>query len=84
LPERAEVLTQISGRPAAVARVLDAGPDIFNHNMETIPRLYRRVRPQADYRQSLAVLSSRTTSAGALTKSGAMLGLGETVGRSTS
>jgi lipoic acid synthetase len=41
----------------AVARVLDAGPHVFNHNMETVPRLYRRVRPQADYRQSLDVLA---------------------------
>ena len=40
----------------AVARVLDAGPHVFNHNMETVPRLYRTVRPQADYRQSLDVL----------------------------
>ena len=43
----------------AVARVLDAGPHVFNHNMETVPRLYRRVRPQADYRQSLDVLRFR-------------------------
>ena len=44
-----------------MARVLDAGPHIFNHNMETVPRLYRRVRPQADYRQSLDVLAVRET-----------------------
>ena len=82
LPEaRVEILTpDFQGDLAAVARVLDAGPDIFNHNMETVPRLYRRVRPQADYRQSLAVLKfAKQHRPGALTKSGAMLGLGETV-----
>src|SRR5205814_5802106 len=54
LPEaRVEVLTpDFCGRMDAVARVLDAGPHVFNHNVETVPRLYRRVRPQADYRQS--------------------------------
>jgi lipoic acid synthetase len=78
---RVEVLTpDFQGDLTAVARVLDAGPDIFNHNMETVPRLYRRVRPQADYRQSLAVLRfAKQHRPDALTKSGAMLGLGETV-----
>jgi lipoic acid synthetase len=62
-----------------VARVLDAGPHVFNHNMETVPRLYARVRPQADYRQSLAVLAyARRHRREALTKSGFMVGLGET------
>ena len=81
LPEaRVEVLTpDFQGDLAAVARVLDAGPHIYNHNMETVPRLYRRVRPQADYRQSLEVLQfAKGHRPGALTKSGAMLGLGET------
>ena len=82
LPEaRIEVLTpDFRGDLAAVARVLDAGPHIFNHNMETVPRLYRRVRPQADYHQSLEVLTfGKGHRANALTKSGAMLGLGETI-----
>jgi len=82
LPEaRIEVLTpDFQGDLASVARVLDAGPHIFNHNMETVPRLYRRVRPQADYRQSLHVLQfAKRYRADALTKSGAMLGLGETI-----
>ena len=62
----------------AVARVLDAGPHVFNHNVETVPRLYRRVRPQADYRQSLDVLAfARRYRPEALTKSGLMAGLGE-------
>ncbi len=82
LPEaRVEVLTpDFCGDLEAVARVIGAGPHVFNHNMETVPRLYSRVRPQADYRQSLGVLAFARRSAGAdvLTKSGFMVGLGET------
>ena len=81
LPEaRVEVLTpDFQGDLDAVARVLDAGPHIFNHNMETVARLYKPVRPQANYRQSLDVLQfAKRYRPGALTKSGAMLGLGET------
>ena len=81
LPQaRVEVLTpDFCGDHDAVARVLDAGPHVFNHNVETVPRLYRRVRPQADYRQSLEVLAfARRYSESVLTKSGFMLGLGET------
>jgi lipoic acid synthetase len=85
LPEaRVEVLTpDFCGDLDAVARVLDAGPHVFNHNMETAPRLYPRVRPQADYRQSLDVLAFARRHAadgpnGVLTKSGFMVGLGET------
>ena len=77
---RVEVLTpDFCGDRDAVARVLDAGPDVFNHNMETVARLYRRVRPQADYRQSLDVLAfARRYRPEVLTKSGFMAGLGET------
>jgi len=81
LPEaRVEVLTpDFCGDRDAVARVLAAGPHVFNHNLETVPRLYRRVRPQADYRQSLDVLAfAREHAPGVLTKSGFMVGLGET------
>lgn len=81
LPEaRVEVLTpDFCGDLDAVARVLDAGPHVFNHNMETVERLYRRVRPQADYRQSLEVLRfAKQYRRDVLTKSGLMLGLGET------
>jgi lipoyl synthase len=76
---RIEVLTpDFCGDMDAIARVLDAGPDVFNHNMETVPRLYRRVRPQANYRQSLAVLAfAKSYLPEALTKSGLMAGLGE-------
>ena len=81
LPEaRVEVLTpDFCGDLNAVARVLDAEPHVFNHNMETVPRLYARVRPQARYRQSLDVLSfARRYAPDVLTKSGFMVGLGET------
>jgi len=81
LPQaRVEVLTpDFCGDHDAVARVLDAGPHVFNHNMETIQRLYSRVRPQANYKQSLEVLAfARRHSPAVLTKSGFMVGLGET------
>lgn len=71
-----EVLTpDFQGSRGALMRVLEAGPAVFNHNLETVPRLYPEVRPSADYGRSLDVLRW----AGALpTKSGLMLGLGET------
>ena len=77
---RVEVLTpDFDGNMEAIARVLDAAPHVFNHNMETVPRLYRKVRPQAKYRQSLDVLRfARQHRPGVLTKSGFMVGLGET------
>ena len=81
LPEaHIEVLTpDFRGDLEAVRRVLDAGPHVFNHNVETVPRLYRRVRPQANYRQSLDVLAwAKSGQPGVTTKSGLMVGLGET------
>ena len=78
-----EVLTpDFQGEAAAIETVLDARPDIFNHNVETVPRLYPAVRPQADYRRSLAVLGLAKRRVadrpGRLyTKSGLMVGLGE-------
>ena len=80
LPEaRVEVLTpDFCGDMDAVARVLDAAPHVFNHNMETVSHLYRRVRPQANYRQSLDVLRfAKGYRSEAMTKSGLMVGLGE-------
>jgi lipoyl synthase len=76
---KGEVLTpDFCGDLDAVARVLAAGPHVFNHNMETVRRLYRRVRPQADYQQSLRVLRfAKERSPGTMTKSGLMAGLGE-------
>ncbi|HUG80486.1 MAG TPA: lipoyl synthase [Bryobacterales bacterium] len=76
---RIEVLTpDFLGDTDAVARVLDAGPDVFNHNMETVARLYHRVRPQAIYQRSLDVLRfAKHYRRDVLTKSGLMVGLGE-------
>ena len=80
LPDaKIEVLTpDFKGRRRALHTVLDAGPDTFNHNVETVPRLYQKVRPQADYQQSLDVLKeARRHAPATLTKSGFMVGLGE-------
>ena len=64
----------------ALDMVLDARPDILNHNIESVPRLYSIVRPQAKYERSLELLArARARGAGILTKSGMMLGLGETL-----
>lgn len=57
--------------------VLDTPPDVLSHNLETVPRLYRRVRPQAKYQRSLELLQ-RTKDAGIRSKTGIMVGLGET------
>lgn len=76
-----EVLTpDFIGHPAAVDRVVDAAPDVFNHNTETVPRLYRRVRgPKSDYRWTLELLQRvQQRNPRVRTKSGLMLGLGET------
>jgi lipoic acid synthetase len=76
---RIEVLIpDFKGSASALRTVLDAGPDILAHNLETVPRLYRRVRPQADYAQSLELLE-RAKASGFATKSSLMLGLGETL-----
>ncbi len=75
---RIEVLIpDFQGDTAAVDAVLDAGPDVLNHNVETVPRLYRSVRPQAKFDRSLAVLR-RAHARGITAKTGFMLGLGET------
>ena len=75
-----EVLTpDFAGDPQAIARVVHARPDVFNHNLETVPSLYSRVRPQADYERSLQLLARvKRLDAAIVTKSGLMLGLGET------
>ena len=63
----------------ALAAVMEARPDILNHNTETVPRLYRRVRPKARYERSLELLHrAKGLAPGVLTKSGLMVGLGET------
>ncbi len=72
-----EVLVpDFKGNWGALQVVIDARPDILNHNTETVPRLYRRVRPGARFERSLELLR-RSRQAGLLTKSGIMLGLGE-------
>jgi len=74
---RIEVLTpDFKGEKDALDIVLDANPDIFNHNIETIPRLYQTVRPQAKYERSLYVLDYMKIH-GEITKSGLMVGIGE-------
>lgn len=73
------LIPDFKGDRAALKEVMDAKPEILNHNTETIPRLYRTVRPQANYRQTLRVLSgAKALDPGAVTKSGIMVGLGET------
>ncbi len=75
---RVEVLIpDFKGDPDALAILLKARPDILNHNVETVPRLYRTVRPQAKYERSLWVLEESKRQ-GMVTKSGLMVGLGET------
>ena len=74
-----EVLTpDFQGSEAAFDTVIEARPDIFNHNIETVPRLYPAVRPQADYARSLAALRYvKGAGGGICTKSGMMVGVGE-------
>lgn len=73
------LIPDFKGDRDALATVMAAQPEILNHNTETVPRLYRRVRPQAIYERSLEVLrTARELDPGALTKSGLMVGLGET------
>jgi lipoyl synthase len=72
-----EVLTSdLKGDAASLQLILDARPDVLNHNVETVARLQRAVRPSAGYLRSLAVLA-RSVQAGLTTKSGLMVGLGE-------
>jgi lipoic acid synthetase len=83
LPEvKVEVLIpDFLGNESALATVLAAEPDVLNHNVETVPSLYARVRPQAVYTRSIGLLrASRRLAPHIATKSGLMLGLGETLG----
>jgi lipoic acid synthetase len=76
---RIEVLIpDFNGSPSSLRRVLSGGPDVLNHNVETVARLYPKVRPQAEYARSLDLLKRAKREAPAtLIKSGFMLGLGE-------
>ena len=70
------LIPDFKGDRAALQVVIDARPDVLNHNTETVPRLYRHVRPGARFDRSLELLR-RSKDAGLLTKSGIMVGLGE-------
>ncbi|MDX6382841.1 MAG: lipoyl synthase [Blastocatellia bacterium] len=77
------LIPDFNGDEDALNTVLEARPDVLNHNTETIARLYRRVRPDADYQQSLTLIRRAAdwrdrTQNGMITKSGIMVGLGET------
>ena len=75
---RVEVLIpDFKGDTTSLETVLAAAPDVLNHNIETVPRLYPVVRPEADYRRSVEVIRF-SKKCGAATKSGIMVGLGET------
>ncbi len=80
LPEcKVEVLIpDLRGNWDALDTIIEAAPDVLNHNTETVPRLYSRVRPGARYERTLELLA-RSSSAGLTTKSGIMVGLGETL-----
>ncbi len=71
------LVPDFKGLESSLHTVLDAKPDLLNHNMETVPRLYRTVRPQARYDRTLQLLA-RAKARGFFTKSSLMLGLGET------
>ena len=73
------LISDLKGSEDALRTVLEAKPEVLNHNVEMVPRLYHDVRPQARYERSLKVLSdSKKFAPGILTKTGFMLGLGET------
>ena len=74
------LIPDLEGNWDALAVIVQAHPEVLNHNTETVPRLYRRVRPYANYQQTLNLLQiSKQLDAQILTKSGLMVGLGETV-----
>ncbi|MCZ6679392.1 MAG: lipoyl synthase, partial [Candidatus Poribacteria bacterium] len=73
------LIPDLQGNWDALKVIVDAKPDVLNHNTETVPRLYRRARPRADYQQTLNLLRlAKQIDPTMLTKSGLMVGLGET------
>ncbi len=73
------LIPDLQGDLSALQAIIQANPDIINHNVETVPRLYPEVRPQAIYKRSMELIQKvKQTSANIITKSGVMLGLGET------
>ena len=74
-----EVLTpDFQGDKKSIDTVISANPDVFNHNIETVPSLYKKARPQANYQRSLEFLEYIKLNSNILTKTGLMVGLGET------
>jgi lipoic acid synthetase len=75
------LIPDFKGEINSLKRVVDAKPDVINHNVETIPRLYPKIRPQADYQRSLDLLVNvKKLDGNICTKSGLMVGLGESFG----
>ncbi|MEC4986068.1 MAG: lipoyl synthase [Oscillatoria sp. PMC 1068.18] len=73
------LIPDLCGNWEALELIISAQPEVLNHNTETVPRLYRRVRPQGNYQRSLELLArTREIAPGIYTKSGIMVGLGET------
>jgi len=73
------LIPDLCGNWQALETILQAAPEVLNHNTETVPRLYRRTRPQGDYDRTLELIKrSRAIAPGVYTKSGLMVGLGET------
>lgn len=72
------LIPDFQGKQDALHRVMNMRPDVLNHNVETVPSLYGSVRPQADYFRSLEVLHRAKSEYSLLTKSGLMVGMGET------
>ena len=73
------LISDLKGNVSALAQIIQAKPDIINHNIETVPRLYEAVRPQAIYQRSIQLLYQvKLLDPNMLTKSGIMVGLGET------
>jgi lipoic acid synthetase len=71
------LVPDFSGKPDLIGQVFDAAPEVFAHNVETVPRVFKRIRPGFSYDRSLGVLT-RSRDAGLVTKSNLILGLGET------
>jgi lipoic acid synthetase len=73
------LIPDFSGTPALLGRVFDASPEVLAHNLETVPRIFRRIRPAFRYERSLDVIT-QARSAGLVTKSNLILGMGEEIG----
>ncbi len=72
------LIPDFQGDPASLATVLEAGPSVLNHNIETVPSMYPKVRPDADYARSLEILRAASVYPDIPSKSGLMVGFGET------